>query len=229
MPPKPSVGELAPRPRPGRRGRPREPRLRAWSASHVGVLRLDGTVASVRDRQPARRRRTAARASERGRRRRSARRARRARPAGARAGSERQWKTNEPSIVPDHERLQPDARVHGRDRGGHGVAVPGRPGQRRAGRRKSWGEPRADADQQHAAQVGVVGDAGRDRQGGDLAGLARSRRAASRTASRSVPEAVPDLGRHRARAAAGRPPPAPGSATDVDAARRLSGPVGARR
>lgn len=73
----------------------------------------------------------------------------------------------------DHEGLQ--AGVVGDDgqRGGHGVATQGRPGQRGTRAAQVVGPLPAHAHEQHDAQLGVVGPAQRDRQRGHLTGRAR--------------------------------------------------------
>ena len=135
------------RPRPSTSVRTRRRRTTAWSASHRGFFRFDGTVASIRARQPAPP--TAiARSRSRAHRLRRRRSARTTRATGVCSGRlERQWKPNEPSISADHERLEPAVVGDRRDRGGD--ADRSRVARARAApaRRRSAGRCVADADE----------------------------------------------------------------------------------
>ncbi len=146
-------------------------RATAWSASHGGVLRLDGTEAerAGSPARPADRHRPLQRRpvvvghpgehdpARRGR---------------ARAAPCARRRRTSPGVAPTTNGSRPTAGSTAGDRGGHGVAVEHRPGQRGAGPAEVVGAGGAEPDEQHLAQLGVVRSAQRDRQGGHLADLA---------------------------------------------------------
>ena len=129
----------------------------ACSASHCGDFRLDGTVASIRERQPAP-------PSSRPRSRAAAwslpdRPARTTRRTGSCSGPcERQWKTNEPSIVPTTYAVS----ASGRHRRATAVATDSWSNVARADRRAGAPEVRgllvAEPDEQDQAEVSRAGD-----------------------------------------------------------------------
>ena len=143
----------------------------AWacSASQAGFFTLEGTVASIRERQPApptaiARARTGPRSSGRS--------ARTTRATGrCSGGPERQWNPNEPSIVPTTNGVERLVGRDRRDRGRDRAPVAGRPGQGGAGATEVL---RAAASptpiSRTLRELGVVGGAERHRHGRDLAG-----------------------------------------------------------
>ena len=193
----------------------------AWSASQAGFLRLDGTEASVRDRQLAPPIATARSSAGRSA---SARPARTTRATGTCSGGAlRQREREGAQDRADHERLEADRGLDRGDRGGHRGPVEHRPGQRGAGPAEVVGARGAEADQQHLAQLGVLRGAQRDRQHGHLADLARTpaprrappagrRRAARRPRRR--PGRAPGPGRPRPRAPGARSRPRPRGRAD---------------